>query len=195
MIELVLYHRALGRDFRHVLDQGGGIIDPIRQDRRGRVLQRPHHADDRDVLAVPYQLPHVAFIVPLVRPDIIFAVILIVVCRVHQFIGGPDDLIIRVEIPVFHFRYLAAFHGLIDQIHIFIKVLQTQRIDHIIRHGPRGADHQDALVVVLRPAPGHDLIGIDIEILIFGHLEKGAQHGERRRHHAGQRISQPKPGR
>ncbi len=167
MSQLILYHVALRRHLGHMLDERSRVVDAIGQDRRGGILFCPHHAHDGQVFPVSHQLAHVTLIIPLIGPDIILFIIFIVVRSVYQFIGGPDHVLIEIHALVFHVRDFTAVHGFVDQVFVLIEIFEPQGIDHIVCHAPQGGNNENALVVFLRPSPGHDIIGIDIKILVF----------------------------
>ena len=156
------------------------IADPCVQRRCIGNLRRLDDPDDGELLSVFHKLSHIILVVCFISPDVILAVILIVIRAVHKPESDPQDIVIRIFSHVRRGIHILLIDKLADHLIQLQRVAQPHSIQHEITHTPAGSEHQHTLVIILRPAPCLYIILPFIKVWVLRHLTKHI-----RTHHGG----------
>ena len=147
-----------------------GVGNAVGQDGGGGALPGTDDAHDGQLFPLLDQGFHICRIAGHVFPYGILFVIAVELggihqpeFQLHQFLVGPLQ---RLSVQ----HRLLSLHDLGDHILQLTGILQTQGIDHIVRHGAGIVQHQDHFIVACRPtAPNHLVLGGE-HIVIVDHL-------------------------
>ena len=176
-----------------MLCQRRRVSDPCRKGRGIRVLRRLYDSDNRQFFAIFHKGPHIVFIVRFVPPDIILAVIFIVVRAVHQPECNPENIVIGIVLYVFRRFYIFFIDKLPDHLIQLHLVTQSERIEHKITDAPSLSENEHTLIIIFRPPPGFYIVLVLVERRILRHFIKYIRTHHGRHHTVGtSRRTQPK---
>ena len=156
------------------------ISDTGSQGNRIGILRRLYDADYLQIFAVLHQFFHIFIVVRLVGPDLVLAVILIIVCAVHHLKRGSEDVFIRVASYMIRCVHLFLVNELLDHFVQFHRVPQTKGIQHEVTDSAAGSQYYHTFIIIFRPAACHHLILVFVKTFIFRHFVENI-----RTHHGG----------
>ena len=156
--KLLLNNGACCSLLDHMLCQGCGITDTRVQYGCYGVLPGLHNTDNRNILALADQLPHILLIAGFVLPHVVGIIILKVIRRVHQLEGDVKKLLIIIGPKVCGRFDVLLRYKLPDHFIQLQRIPQTHGIKRKIADAAAGGEHHYTLVIPLWPAARFDLI-------------------------------------
>ena len=119
-----------------MLCQGRRIADPCVQEESVRILRRLYNAHDRDILAVLHEIFHIFFVICLIPPYLVLAVILVVFRAVDELERDADDIVIGVRSHILRRVYILFVDKLLDHLIQLHGIAKSQRVQQKIADAP-----------------------------------------------------------
>ena len=178
--QLVLHDLACGGFLRHVAGQGGRVGDAGLQEQAAGVLGGLDNAHNGDILAVFHEASHVGVIIRLVPPDVVPAVVFIIIRAAYKLKGDAQNVVVIVDAHILRDVDILFVNKLLDHVVQLHRIAKAQGIEHKVADAAARSQHQDALVIIFRPPPGLYVVLGDVEVLVVRHLVEDV-----RPHHGG----------
>ena len=162
-----------------MLCQGSRVADPAAQEQSVCILCRLHHTHDGDILSVRHKALHVFLVVGLIPPNLVLAVILVIIRTVDELECDANDVLVGIGAHIVRRFHIFLVNELLDHLVQLHRITKPQCIEHEIADPSARGEHKDALIVVLRPVPCLHVVLALIQPGILRHLIEHirAHHG------------------